>query len=278
MDAPRAVAPSLLRTMISDVGARFWGMPEALGRRVNMLGRVLLSGYRLAVGRYGVSAAVASKRVLLAQVWFTGVQALVLVCGAGLLLAGIMMGVGYTTLAGWGYQRDFGDLMRLVVLTEFGPLLTALIVIGRSGTAITTELAGMRLNHEIDALEVHGVSSFAYLAAPRLFGVALANLALTLFLVASTFLGTVLLAPLMSDLSLTIFVRDLGAAILPGDITRCAIKGLLFGFSVPVVTLYHGFTLRQDINEIPRAGTRGVVGAMILVFAIDALVALMGHG
>jgi phospholipid/cholesterol/gamma-HCH transport system permease protein len=264
--------------MISDLGARFWGLPEALGRRVNLLGRVLLSAYRLYVGRYGLSAVRASKRVLLAQIWFTGVQALVLVCSAGLLMAGVMMGVGYRTLAGFGAQRDFGDLMRLVVLTEFGPLLTALIVIGRSGTAITTELAGMRLNHEIDALEAHGVNPFAYLAVPRLFGVASANLALTLFMVGSAYLGCVLLAPLMPAISLTIFVRDLGAAMFPGDISRCAIKGLLFGLTIPAITLYHGFTLKRDINEIPRAGTRAVVGAMISVFALDALVALVAHG
>ena len=264
--------------MISDLGARFWGLPEALGRRANMLGRVLASAYRLYVGRYGLSAVRVSKRVLMAQIWFTGVQALVLACGAGLALAGVMMGVGYRTLAGFGAQRDFGDLMRLVVLTEFGPLLTALIVIGRSGTAITTELAGMRLNQEIDALEAHGVNPFAYLAVPRLFGVASANLALTLFLVASTYLGCVLLAPLMPALSVPIFVRDLGTAIVPGAIGRCAVKGLLFGLAIPVVTLYHGFTLKQDVNEIPRAATRAVVGAMTAVFALDALVAFVTHG
>ncbi len=264
--------------MISGLGARVWATPEALGRRVHMLGSVLASALRLASGRYGVSAAIASKRVLLAQIWFTGAQALVLICGAGLLLAGVMMGIGYTTLAGWGAQRDFGDLMRLVVLNEFGPLLTALIVIGRSGTAVTTELAGMRLNREIDALEVHGVNVLGYLAAPRLFGVALANLCLTLFLVASAYAGCVLLAPFVSLTSVTIFVRDLGGAIFPGDITRCVAKGLLFGVSVPIVTLYQGLTLRHDINEIPRAGTRAVVGAMVLVFTIDALVALVGNG
>jgi phospholipid/cholesterol/gamma-HCH transport system permease protein len=261
--------------MISRLGARFWGLPEALGRRVNLLGKVLLAAYHLSIGRYGLAAVRVSKRVLVAQIWFTGVQALVLVCSAGLLIAGVMMGLGYRTLADLGAERDFGDLMRLAVLTEFGPLLTALIVIGRSGTAITTELAGMRLNQEIDALEAHGVNPFAYLAVPRLFGVALANLALTLFMVGSAYLGCLLLAPLMPGVSIPIFVRDLGGAILPGDISRCAAKGLLFGLTIPAITLYHGFTLRRDINEIPRAGTRAVVGAMITVFALDALVALV---
>ena len=263
--------------MISGLGARFWAMPEALGRRVRMLGTVLASAYRLAVGRYGFSAAVASKRVLLAQVWFTGAQALILICGAGLLLAAVMMGIGYTTIAGWGAQRDFGDLMRLVVLNEFGPLLTALIVIGRSGTAVTTELAGMRLNREIDALEVHGVDVLGYLAAPRLFGVALANLCLTLFLVLSAYAGCVLLAPFVSLTSIEIFVRDLGAAIFPRDVARLAVKGLLFGLAIPIVTVYHGLTLKQDLNEIPRAATRAVVGAMVFVFTIDALLALVGN-
>jgi phospholipid/cholesterol/gamma-HCH transport system permease protein len=262
-------------TMLTRLGAAFWAMPEALGRRANMLLRVLAAAYRLAVGRYGLSAAVASKRVLLAQVWFTGVQALVLVSGAGLLLAGVMMGIGYTSLAGWGAQRDFGDLMRLVVMNEFGPLLTALIVIGRSGTAVTTELAGMRLNREIDALEVHGVDVLGYLAAPRLFGVALANLSLTLFLVGSAYAGCVLLAPFVASTSVEIFVRDLGGAVFPRDVAHLVVKGLLFGLAIPIVTLYHGLTLKQDLNEIPRAATRAVVGAMVFVFTIDGLVALV---
>ena len=263
---------------ISSLGASFWALPEALGRRANMLGRTLSSAYRLAVGRHGLTAWQASRRVFFAQVFFTGVQALLPICGAGLALSGIMMGVGYRTLAGWGAQRDFGDLMRLVVLTEFGPLLTALIVIGRSGTAITTELAGMRLNHEIDALEAHGVDPHAYLAAPRLFGVACANLALTLCLVGSAYLGCLLLAPLMQGVSVPMFARDLGEAILPGSLRLCAAKGLLFGLTIPIVTVYHGFTLRRDVNEIPRAGTRAVVGALSAVFALDALLALVAHG
>lgn len=266
-----------MRTMLEELGAGVRTLPEALGRRANLLGRVLASAYRLSVGRYGLSAVKASRQVLVAQIFFTGAQALVVVCGAGLALAGVMMGVGYRTLFGWGAQRDFGDLMRLVVLTEFGPLLTALIVIGRSGTAITTELAGMRLDHEIDALEAHGVDPFAYLAVPRLLGVASANLALTLFLVGSTYLGCLLLAPLMQGISLPIFVRDLGAAMLPAGVRRCAVKGLVFGLTIPVVTVYHGFTLRRDVNEIPRAATRAVVGSMTAVFALDAFIALVGR-
>jgi phospholipid/cholesterol/gamma-HCH transport system permease protein len=264
--------------VIESVGASLRALPEALGRRANLLGRTLFSAYRLAVGRYGLTAWQASRRVLLAQVFFTGVQALLPICGAGLALSGIMMGVGYRTLAGWGAQRDFGDLMRLVVLTEFGPLLTALIVIGRSGTAITTELAGMRQNYEIDALEAHGVDPYGYLAAPRLFGVACANLALTLCLIASTYLGCVLLAPLMQGISMPIFLRDLGEALLPEALRRCVVKALLFGLTIPIITVYYGLTVGQDINEIPRAATRAVVGAMSAVFAIDALVALVAHG
>jgi len=268
------MTPKMYAT-ISRVGAAFWDLPEALGRRMNMLGGALASTGRLVLGRYGFSAAAASKRVLLAQVWFTGVQAMVLICSAGLLLAAVMMGVGYTTLAGWGAQRDFGGLMRLVVVRELGPLLTAIIVIGRSGTAVTTELAGMRLNREIDALEIHGVDVLGYLAAPRLFGVALANLCLTLFMVLAAYAGCVLLAPFVAQSSMEIFVRDLGHAIFPRDVAKLTMKGLLFGLAIPIVTVYQGLTLRYDVNELPRAGTRAVVSAMGLVFAIDALVALV---
>ena len=81
----------------------------------------------------------------------------------------------------------------------------------------------------------------------------------------------------MPGISMPIYSRDLGEAILSADITRCATKGLLFGLTIPAVTLYHGFTIRREITEIPRAGTRAVVGAMITVFALDALFALLTH-
>jgi ABC-type transporter Mla maintaining outer membrane lipid asymmetry permease subunit MlaE len=75
-----------------------------------------------------------------------------------------------------------------------------------------------------------------------------------------------------------IFLSDLGAALLPGSLRRCVVKALLFGLTIPIITVYHGFTLEPDINEVPRAGTRAVVGAMSVVFTLDALVALVAHG
>lgn len=260
---------------VAALGGWFWRQPARLGRFVNFQRGILGAGYRLYVGRHGWGSALVSKRVILAQAWFTGVQALPLIGLAGLLISAAMMGAGHRTLAGLGAEDNFGLLMRVAVLGELGPLLTALVVVARSGTAITTELARMRIENEIDGVRAHGIDPLAYLAVPRLLGVAAANLALTIVLCGMVYLGCLLQAPLMDGLGVASFARGLADAVLPGDLLRCALKGLLFGLAIPMVTIFQGFHVARDVNDVPRAGSRAVVGCQILIFGLDALVTVL---
>ena len=269
-------SPAVSAGFISRLGAWLFRLPEQLGRWLILLAQTIHAAWSLYVGRWGYGAALVSKRIITAQIWFTGVQALPLVTGAGLLVAAAMMGLGYTKMAALGFESNFGDLMSLGVLRLLGPLLTALIVVARSCTAITTELANMKLGNEIDAVAAHGINPLAYLAVPRLLGVALANAALTVWMCAAAYLGCFLVAPLMRTVSLPQFLKILADAVSPGDLLRCVSAGLLFGLAIPAVAVYHGMNVPRDINEIPRAGSRAVVASLLVIFALAAALSFAG--
>ncbi len=266
-----------MRGPFAALGGRLWALPGRIGGFTRFSGAVVLAGWRLYVGRHGMGAILVSKRIIAAQVWFTGVQALPLIAGAGLLLSGAMMGVGWRLLSGLGADDEFGLLMRVLVVAHLGPLLTALIVIARSGTAITTELARMKLGDEIAAVRAHGIDPHAYLSVPRLIGVAAANFSLTVAMCAAAYLGVILIAPMMEGMSLPIFLRALSEAIRPRDAAACAAKAALYGFAIPAVTVREGFRVARDVNDVPRAGSRAVVACVILVFFLHALLALVLH-
>lgn len=248
------------------------------GRLARFAARLVSKTVRVAMGGKGAGPALLFRRLLSLQIWYGGVQALPIAIGAGVALGGVSLSVGYRTLADVGAASHFGQLMRLAIVGELVPLVTALVVIARSGTAIATELGRMKLGLEIDALEVHGVDAEAYLGAPRLVGVTVSTTVLTVLVSASTYVATIGLGPLFAATSRRGFARLLLDALTPLDVALCVAKATLFGLVLSVVCIYHGLSMARDPNAVPRAGSRAVVPAMVAVFAIDALLSLWLHG
>ncbi len=211
---------------------------------------------------------------LLAQLYFTGVQALPLLVLVGASFATALMAVGYRTLAELGAADSFGALLSTGLAGELGPLLTGLVVAGRSGTAITTELGAMTLRNEIDALRVHGVDPYQQVVAPRLLGVTLATTLLTTALVVSVYVGCALIAPLLG-VSLREIATVLLHALTPRDLLRMTLKGLSFGAWTGAVAVYHGLQVSRDPRDLPRAGSRSVMVVIVGVFVLDAVVSVV---
>ena len=243
-----------------------------LGRFTWFAARLLRTTGAMLLGRFGAGALGHFKDLTVLQIWFAGVQALWLCLGLGVILAGVALVLGHGNLASFGAEEYFGELLRIAVIGELAPLLTALVVIARSGTAITAELGRMTIGNEVDGLAVHGVDPLAYLGAPRLLGVAIANLALTILVVLATYGGTVALSPAFETVSRQVFASRLLVVLTPQDAVIGVLKGVLFGLTIPMVSIYHGVRMKRDPNEIPRVGPRAVVRCLMAVFAIDGLI------
>ncbi len=213
------------------------------------------------------------RRAFLKQMYFTGIQSVGPVGSFG-FLSGLIMVMQVSSLVG---RNEILTLQVLIwtVVRELGPLLTAVVIVGRSSSAIASELAAMQVNGEIISLQRMGVSPRAYLIMPRALAMTVASLALTFYfqLVA---IGTGMVVTAWHiDVSLAGEVRHFFEMLSYREIFAALLKSVLFGMLVSVVSCYHGLSVKRAMTEIPIAASRAVMQSLLAVFACDGLVTVL---
>jgi phospholipid/cholesterol/gamma-HCH transport system permease protein len=254
---------------------RFFG---AIGRgtarwlaQVGALARFAFEGIASLQSLPGAGRRVATQ-VLLNQLRFTALEAVGLI----VLLSGVL---SYLTISATVAQLDkvgaselIGRLMIVVIVRTLGPLLTAIAIVGRSGTAITAELATNTVLGEVRALEGMGIDPFHYLVLPRLFGCVVSVCTLiVLFDVISVF-GGYLAAAFIAGMSASRYLSIVLAYLTTQDVVLTVVKGLIFGLIIGVIPSYEGLSVRRGPTEIPQAVIRGTVHSITLIFVVAALI------
>ncbi len=258
---------------IAALGASVRRFLEYAGDLAHLLGRGVGGVLRLDGAR-----AKAVVPVFKAQLRFTGEQAVWLVAGAGAILGAVTLLQAYAQLAGFGPGQYTGTLLSAVILRELGPVLAAVLVIGRSGTAIAAELGTMRLGEEVEALEAHGVDPAAYLLAPRLFGVIASLFALMIFLDAASLLAGFAVAGGKLGMPWGAFWGQVRDALAVRDFILTALKAVVFGALIAAQSLYFGLSVKASQTEIPQAVTHAVVASLVSVFIADGLFVALIYG
>ncbi|MBS1767522.1 MAG: ABC transporter permease [Acidobacteria bacterium] len=257
---------------------------EALGaavrRTLEYAGDLAHLSARTAGGMLRLDAvrAQAALPALKAQLRFTGEQAIWLVAGAGAILGAVTLLQAYAQLASFGPGQYTGTLLAAVVLRELGPVLAAVLVIGRSGTAIAAELATMRLGEEVDALVIHGVDPAQYLLAPRLIGAILSIFGLMIFLDAGSLAAGFAVAHLKLGMPWSLFWAQIRAAIEVRDFGITALKAVAFGALIALQACYFGLSAKASQTEIPQVVTKAVVASLVTIFIVDGLFVALIYG
>lgn len=210
-------------------------------------------------------------RVYLKQVYFTGLEALAVIATLFLLI-GVVVIAQIIGLAGIGSAGLTGKVLVWIVIRELGPLLTAVIVIARSGTAIAAELASMKINGELDTLESLGVPAAQYLIMPRIFGATTAFLVLTLYAEVVSIVGGFLTASLVWNISLEQFSQGILPLLTPKQIGVSFLKSFFFGLFVAAACCRQGLGVGESATQIPQAATKGVMQSLFLVFFLDVVI------
>ncbi len=216
-------------------------------------------------------------KVLVLQILFTGVEALGIVSLVALAIGAVIIVEGNTLLPRFGQSGLLYQILIVVITRELGPVLTAFIIIARSGTAIATELGNMVVSHEIEAYVSVGINPIAYLAVPRVLGVTIAMVALTVYFNVFGLVGSYLVSQLVKPTPVGEYFRNLLMTIQGRDVASTLVKGLVFGFIVAVVATYHGFRVKVAVTEIPRAAIAAVGQGFVLVFLADAIITLITY-
>ena len=209
------------------------------------------------------------------QVWFTGIQALPLVAASALALGVITILQAEILLAGLAEPGFVERTIIFILIRELPAILVCLILVARSGTAITTEIANMKLNREHEALEAHGVPPEVLVILPRLAAFPLASVCLTFYFVLVAVGGGVLAIPLVYPHPVSFSFATIHDQIRGMDILLPAAKAAVFGLMTSLICCVYGSSVRQSFREVPQAATRGITASFMSCMAVNAILSVM---
>ncbi|KAB0666769.1 ABC transporter permease [Oryzomonas japonica] len=227
------------------------------------------------IGRAGKSILVfegraAVRSVFLKQIYFTGLEASGIIMTIALILGTVIITQVVSLVGDNGFLT--GKILVWVVLRELAPLLTAIVVIARSGTAIAAELGAMKINGEIESLEMMGIPGEHYLIFPRIAGVTISMVILTVYFVLTAFIGSFLIASVGWHIPYEQFIQGILTALGVKEVVVPLLKCVLFGLCTSATCCCFGLSVDRSVTEIPQVATKGVMFSLFVVFFMDALV------
>ena len=265
-------AASAARTYAELLGARIVDTIEVLRE----LGAFAVITLGVTFTKFNVAKRVVHP-LIFTQIWNAGVRLLLMVGFIGAAFGFLIVGQTVGLLTRVGAEGYIGTVMVTVIVRELGPLLTALIVLARAGTANVVELGTMRALGEVEALESLGVDPIHYLVMPRVIGLATSVFCLTTYLVLIAIAGGYVFAFLQNvPLTLTDYFTQLNNALRWEDFVLFALKTVLFGSIIAVVSCYHGLARPLRVEEISQVTARAVVESVTGCVLLDALF-LLGY-
>ena len=188
----------------------------------------------------------------------------------------LVIGQTVSWLTRVGAFSYLGGVMVLVVVRELGPLLAAVLVLARVGTANVIELGTARATGEVEALEVLGIDPIHYLVVPRVIGLALGTFSLTIYLILGALVSGYIWA-FLQDVPLRPgdYFAQIAGALRVLDFVLLALKTCAFGFVIAIVTCYHGLAQPLRLEEVSGATVRAVAQGVIAFILLDALFILV---
>ncbi|UCG11503.1 MAG: ABC transporter permease [Deltaproteobacteria bacterium] len=211
-------------------------------------------------------------RTFVQQIYFTGVQSLELTCFIALLVGGMVVIQGVAQSTRVGSREVLPTLLTVVIIRELGPLLTAVIVTLRSGSAIAIEMGYMTVLREIESIEMQGINPLHFLAFPRLIGVSVSVLCLFVFFDVVSIFGGFIAAWALVDVPMWNLFSDLARAVSGADFIVGSVKALFFGLTISLVCLYHGFRAHEAVTSIPPQVSQALVDCFIFCFFFNVLI------
>lgn len=204
--------------------------------------------------------------LILLQLEEVGARSVPLMAAAGLALGIVMTLHTREILVKFGAATLSPALQAISFFTELGPLVTALLVAGRVGSGIGAELANMRANEQIDAIEAMSGDSFKLLVVTRVVGCTLALPLLTLFMDFASLLGGFISERLSSHISFMLYINRAFASLSWSDFLAPTLKTCVFGFIIGSVSSFFGFTIDEGSAGVRKAATDSVVLSSLLIF------------
>lgn len=219
-------------------------------------------------------------RKIFFQANYIGVNSLTVVLLTGASVGSVLAWQTYMGLKRFNQYQYIGPVLFIGMVREFGPVLSALMVSGRAGSAMTAEIGTMRISEQIDALKTLGIDVRQYLLIPRIIATTFTLPLLSLFCsLCGIIAGHTVVVGVLNVISHESFVNSIEKVVVMGDVFHGLIKSVVFGFLLSAIAVYKGYYTHGGARDVGKATTESVVAANLTILVTDyILTSLMTGG
>ena len=212
------------------------------------------------------------------QLYQFGATAMPITALVGLLIGIVLAYLTSQQLRNYGAETFIVNILGLSLVRELGPVLAAVLIAGRSGSAITAQIGVMRVTEELDAMRVMGIHHGFRLVMPRVLALAIAMPLISMWTSMAALFGGMIAAELSLGISPAYFLQALPRAVPIGNLWLAIGKSAVFGVMIALVACYFGMKVKPNTESLGRGTTSSVVTSITVVILIDALFALLFRG
>jgi len=250
-------------TLVADLGWAGLRFVEELGRMARFTAGIGSATVRrpIRIGRF------------VDELFKLGVLSLIIICLCGTAVGAVLGLQGYNTLVRFGAADSLGAVVGLALIRELGPVLTALLVTGRAGSATAAEIGTMVVTEQLDGLRMMSVDPVHYVVTPKALAmIAVMPLLSALFILFGIF-GGYLIGVRVMGLDPGIYLTSLQDAVdFPNDVAGSLLKAAVFGVLVGLIATYRGYTTAPTSAGVSAATTSTVVIASVSILLFDYVV------
>ncbi len=207
-----------------------------------------------------------------------GATALPITALVGLLIGVVLAYLTSNQLRNYGAETFIVNILGLSLIRELGPVLAAVLIAGRSGSAITAQIGVMRVTEELDAMRVMGIPHGYRLVMPRVLALAIAMPLISVWTSMAALAGGMVAADLALGISPSYFMQSLPRAVPFSNFVLAMGKSAVFGVLIALIGCYFGLKVKPNTESLGRGTTSSVVTSITMVILVDALFAVLFRG
>ena len=252
------------------LGTRVLQLVDHLKGLVRLIGQLLLDIIRLVRRPHE-----GPWRDLSGHLFHIGATALPITALVGFLIGVVLAYLISQQLRQFGADAFIVNILGISLIRELGPVLAAILIAGRSGSAITAQIGVMRVTEELDAMRVMGIPRGFRLVMPRALALAVVMPLISVWTTICALLGGMLAADISMDVTPSYFLNSLPAAVDVANLSLATAKSVVFGVLIALIGCHYGLRVKPNTESLGQGTTASVVTSITVVILVDALFAVL---
>ena len=256
--------------VLGVLGDRALGMLDHIKSLIRLIGQLLLDIIRLIRRPHE-----GPWRDLSGHLFHIGATALPITALVGFLIGVVLAYLISQQLKQFGADAFIVNILGISLIRELGPVLAAILIAGRSGSAITAQIGVMRVTEELDAMRVMGIARGFRLVMPRALALAIVMPLISVWTTVAALLGGMLAANAAMGITPAFFITALPGAVDIANLTLATCKSVVFGVLIALVGCHFGLRVKPNTESLGQGTTSSVVTSITVVILVDALFAVL---